>query len=375
MHISDTSPLLCMNYLKSRIGMKKILQITSRADYGGGPEHLKHLISGLNSSFEFFIAAPADKPYFEIFKKYGTCIEIQHRKFSVWSLISLLKTVNKHRIDIIHSHGKGAGIYSRILGFMTGKPVVHTFHGFHYTHLNLFYRWFYLGIEKLFAYSTDVFISVSESEKNSCLNAGIVSHDRIVVVLNGVQIPTFRKRALTKKETTFVNISRLSWEKGMDVLIDIIKALSQKFRDFQLLIIGDGPERVNLERKVRESGIEKYVSFLGFRHDVSNLLEQADIYITASRGEGMPLTVLEAMAASLPVVASSVVGNVDVVVHGENGFLFNINNPDEASEYLLKLINDNALYDSMSIKAYRTIADKHSLAKMCAEIANIYNKF
>ena len=354
--------------------MKKILQITSRADYGGGPEHLKHLISGLSSSFEFFIAAPADKPYFEIFKKYGTCIEIQHRKFSVRSLFSLLKTVNKHSIDIIHSHGKGAGIYSRILGLITGKPVVHTFHGFHYTHLNPFYRWFYLGIEKLFAYATDVFISVSESEKNSCLNAGIVSHDRVVVVLNGVQIPTFRKRALTKKETTLVNISRLSREKGLDVLLGIVRTLSQKYQGFRLLIIGDGPERVNLERKARECGIEKYVSFLGFRHDVSYLLEQADIYITASRGEGMPLTVLEAMAASLPVVASSVVGNVDVVVHGKNGFLFNINKPNEASEYLWELINDNALYDSMSINAYKTIADKHSLDKMCAETASIYNK-
>lgn len=354
--------------------MRKILQITSRADYGGGPEHLKHLISGLSSSFEFFIAAPADEPYFEIFKKYGSCIEIQHRKFSVRSLFSLLKTVNKHSIDIIHSHGKGAGIYSRILGLLTGKPVVHTFHGFHYTHLNPFYRWFYLGIEKLFACATDVFISVSESEKNSCLNAGIVSHDRIVVVLNGVQIPTFRKRALTKKETTLVNISRLSREKGMDVLVNIMGTLSQKYQDFRLLIIGDGPERVGLERKVRECGIEKYVSFLGFRQDVASLLDLADIYITASRGEGMPLTVLEAMAASLPVVASSVVGNVDVVVHGENGFLFNINKPNEASECVQKLINDKTLYDRMSKNAYKTIADKHSLAKMCAEIAQIYNK-
>lgn len=353
--------------------MKKILQITSRADYGGGPEHLKHLIAGLHSSFEFFVAAPPDKPYFEIFKKYGSCIEIQHRKFSVRSLISLLKIVNKHGIDIIHSHGKGAGIYSRILGLMTGKPVVHTFHGFHYTHLNPFYRWFYLCIEKLFAYATDVFISVSESEKNSCVKAGIVSGDKIVVVLNGVQIPSFRKRTLTKKGTTLVNISRLSREKGIDVLLDIVITLSREYQDFQLLIIGDGPERAKLERKTRENGIEKFVSFLGFRHDVSNLLEQADIYITASRGEGMPLTVLEAMATSLPVVASNVVGNVDVVVHGVNGFLYNINKPNEASECLLKLVNDTALCDSMSKNAYKTIADKHSLAKMCAEIANIYN--
>lgn len=353
--------------------MRKILQITCRSDYGGGPEHLKHLISGLNSVFEFVIAAPADEPYFEIFQKYGLCIEIQHRKFSVRSLISLLKTVNKHKIDIIHSHGKGAGIYSRILGLMTGKPVVHTFHGFHYTHLNPLYRWFYLMVEKLFAYATDVFINVSESEKNSCLTAGIVSNDRIVVVLNGVQIPTFRKRALTKKVTTFVNVSRLVREKGMDVLLDIVKALSQKYQDFRMLIIGDGPERVSLERKVCGLGIGQYVSFLGFRHDVSTLLEQADIYITASRGEGMPLTVLEAMAASLPVVASNVVGIVDLVVHGKNGFLFNIDKPNEAAGYLLKLINDYALYESMSENAYQTVSDKHSLAKMCAEIANIYN--
>ena len=105
-----------------------------------------------------------------------------------------------------------------------------------------------------------------------------------MVVLNGVQIPRSGKRALAKKETTLVNISRLSREKGMDVLLDIVRSLSQSIRVLDCSLSVMAPERVSLERKARECGIEKYVSFLGFRHDVSNLLEQADMYITASRG-------------------------------------------------------------------------------------------
>lgn len=353
--------------------MGKILLITSRADYGGGPEHIKQLISNLNSEFKFHIATPGDEPYFEVFKKYGSCIEIPHRKFSARSLISLFKVINEHGIDIIHSHGRGGGIYSRILGLMTGKPVVHTFHGFHYQHLKPLKRWLYLSSEKLLANFTNIFINVSESEKVSCLNAGIVSKDKVVVVPNGIRIPAFTERILNKGKLTLVNISRLSPEKGVAILLDIVKSLSLLYADFNLVIIGDGPERAHLKKKAYELGIEKYISFLGFRKDVSGILASADIYVTASRGEGMPLTVLEAMVRSLPVVASNVVGIVDLVEQGKNGFLFDINRPEQAAEYIMKLIKDNALYESMAKNAYQTVADNYTIEKMCKKIANVYN--
>lgn len=333
---------------------------------------MRQIMSCLNQVFEFYIATPRDVPYFEIFKKYGLCIEIPHRRFSARSLISLFRTIKEHKIDIIHSHGRGAGIYSRILGLMAGKPVVHTFHGFHYQHLKPLSRWLYLGSEKLLANFTGIFIHVSESEKISCLNARIVSKNKVVVVPNGIRIPAFAERIPNKGKLTLVNISRLAPEKGVDVLLDIVKSLSAQYRDFSMIVVGDGPDRANLEQKALALGIEKYVSFLGFKTDVSGILASADIYVSASRGEGMPLTILEAMASSLPVIASDVVGNRDLVIHGKTGFLFDMKKPEEAVDYILKLTNDASLYKVLATKAYQQVAKNYSVDKMCERVKDIY---
>ncbi len=116
--------------------MLSILHITSRSDYGGGPEHIRQLIKRLSPSFNFFVACPEDGQYHSAFETYARCVPIPERKFSLSRLYALYRFIGDNGIDIIHSHGKGAGAYSRPLGLMTGRPVVHTFHGFHYGHLS-----------------------------------------------------------------------------------------------------------------------------------------------------------------------------------------------------------------------------------------------
>ena len=112
----------------------KILFITVRADFGGGPEHVYRLIDILTPEIEAFVACPKDYPYWDRYQKLlgsDHMIEIPHRKFAVLRLVYLLRYVRCKGIELIHSHGKGAGAYGRILAFLTRKPCVHTFHGVH----------------------------------------------------------------------------------------------------------------------------------------------------------------------------------------------------------------------------------------------------
>lgn len=340
------------------------------------------LIKRLSAAFKVYVACPNDVPYFAIFGKYAEVLEIPCRKFSVASLIALYKAVREKDIDIIHSHGRGAGVYARLLGAMTRKPVVHTFQGVHLWHLSPLRKFLYLFVEKAFARVTDVFINVSESERKTCENANFYSRKFRVVPI-GVEVPPMRRPPLDTREGrvrpdrrrfTLINISRLSFEKGVDVLLKVVKALADSGADFKLLLAGDGPERKKLEKDAKALGIEKYVVFYGAVSDADKLrlLESAHVFMNTSRCEGMPIAVLEAMARSLPVVATDVAGNKDVVISGENGFLFDITRPEEGARRIVELMRTPALYEQMSTGAYRTMTEKFSVETMCESTKEIY---
>ena len=221
---------------------------------------------------------------------------------------------------------------------------------------------------------TDVFINVSESERSTCLNANFYSKRKFTVVPIGVEVPALRRCRPGSGTFALINISRLSYEKGVDILFDVVRVIVSTERNFKLFLAGDGPDRKNLEKSAKALGIERSVVFLGSISEAAKqqLLESADIFITASRGEGMPIALLEAMARSLPVVATDVVGNRDVVIHGKNGFLFDINSPEEGAKRVLDLMKNPAMYEEMSKNAYLTMTEKFSVESMCERTKEVY---
>ncbi len=347
--------------------------ITVRADHGGGPKHIANLLKGLFSKFEFYVACPNEEPYFNIFSKRAICVEIPHRKFSVSAFLGLVKLIHSKNIDIIHSHGKGAGLYSRLLGLLTGKAVIHTFHGFHYQQLSEIKRQLYLNYELIFSHFTKGFINVSQSEQSECIKVNIFERSKSFVVPNGVELPSGKKSIILNKPIRIVNISRLSREKNIDDLIKIISMLKRDCLAVEVKIVGDGPQRSELEMKARQYGVSDIISFLGFRDNVDSILKSSDIYLTTSRGEGLPLSVMEAMAHFLPVVASRVPGHTDLIQHGRNGFIFDLDKPEDASKFIINLATEPSLFNLMAKNAHETIKDKYSTEAMCERIAEIYN--
>lgn len=352
--------------------MLSILHITSRSDCGGGPEHMRLLIKRLSSSFSFFVACPENGPYYSEFEKYARCVPIPARKFSLHRLYALYRLIGVHGIDIIHSHGKGAGAYSRPLGLMTGRPVVHTFHGFHYSHLSALGRLSYIAAERALGRLTDVFIHVSQSEKELCEGAGLKCRGKAYVIPNGVDVPLPVDRKARKGIFTIINVTRLAPEKGVDILLDAIKELKRIKDGFRVIVAGDGPEKERLVKKAGDIGISGCVEFVGFRNDVPKLLEEADLFLTCSRGEGMPISLLEAMARGLPVVASDVPGNSDVVKNARSGFLFSLDSPAGCAARIKGLMDDEALYRRMSEAAYKTALSEYSVDRMCESTMAMY---
>ena len=148
---------------------KKIIYITVRSDFGGGPYHIDLLIDNLKGDFDIYVAAPLNKPYGFKWQKFlgkNKFFELPFRSFKVSSFLRLIRFIKSNSIEILHAHGKGGGIYGRLTKiFLPGVFVIYTFHGFHILNYNLMVRKFYILVERLLSRFTDLFINVSQGEK------------------------------------------------------------------------------------------------------------------------------------------------------------------------------------------------------------------
>ncbi|WP_426208416.1 glycosyltransferase [Massilia sp. TWP1-3-3] len=350
-----------------------ILLLTVRADHGGGPEHMLSLLKGLHRRHRFIIGAPAGQAYSQRFAEYGALAALPFRRFSLRAFLQLARLVRREGVTVIHSHGKGAGIYGRLLGLVTGRPVIHTFHGFHFRHLSPPKRLIYLTIERWLARCTALLLNVSMSESQMCAEAGLLAGGRGVVIPNGVAVsPELAPHRERTPPAILINVARHEPEKGVDGVLAIAQVLSARAFAYELWLVGDGEQAQQLRAQVHSAGITERVRFLGFRDDVATLLCSADLFVSASHGEGMPLTLLEAMAAGLPSVASDVVGNQDVVENGRTGFLFALNAPQQAADAIMGLMADPTLYQRCAQTAHARAREKYSVEAMCERIDQVY---
>ena len=232
-------------------------------------------------------------------------------------LIELYRLFRRERPDIVHANSSKAGILARIAAPLARVPIrVFTVHGWAFSAYTGLASTLYRVADRLVAPLTSRIVCVAESERESGLRAGTCSARRTVVIPNAVDVRAQPRASLEAVPPMIMSVGRLKAPKDF---VTLARALARLDRgSFTAVIAGDGPDRERVLGELR--GVE-VVDLLGDRDDVPELLAQAQIFVLASRSEGMPVSVLEAMAAGLPVVASDVGGVGEVVVDGETGLL------------------------------------------------------
>jgi glycosyltransferase involved in cell wall biosynthesis len=314
----------------------KVFHVLRSSNVGGATEHLKLLLEGTRKTLDNYVfACPGDE--FSSFKKLCG----KNRVFSLTSRVlgnnSLIrKEVERIRPDIVHMHGRGASIDVRVSERYPFKPrFVYTLHGFHIEGDNVLARMLYSHFENRHYSFVDRFIHVSESEKEAF--RGIIKHydeGKHVVIPNAVKhlpeenyytseevgntisIPEVKKLLLDKDCIKFICIARLSYAKGVDILIEAFsRFLMESKRKAFLVIVGDGPERNSCEKLIAKLELTGKVFLAGKIDNARRLLKAFDAFVLTSRWEGMPLTILEALDAGLPVIATDVPGIRDLPDH------------------------------------------------------------
>ncbi|RJP60756.1 MAG: glycosyltransferase family 1 protein [Ignavibacteriales bacterium] len=357
-----------------------ILQISVRADIGGGPEHLYNLVKGSTQKFNYFIAAPNDKPYLELFRSLvgnDNIIIIPHRKFRVSAFLSLREFIKKNNISIIHSHGKGAGIYGRLLALITGKRSIHTLHGFHIGKYNLLQKQLYFFIERILSIFSQKIIAVSEGEKKHILESNICSESKILVIENGIKIPDqfISQENFNQTPKKLMHLTRFDYQKNTSQLISICNELKERkeLNNFQFNIYGEGEEFEAFKQQIIDLELENSIILKGADPNAREKLVEGFCYISTSRWEGLPISLLEAFAVGLPVICSDTTGNNDLVKNNFNGYLYDISDPSQAVDYLLNLSADQELWSKLSTNARDFVTNNYSLEKMISKIEQVYD--
>jgi glycosyltransferase involved in cell wall biosynthesis len=226
-------------------------------------------------------------------------------------------------------------------------------------------------------------IAISQGEKKILVKGGINSR-KIKVIPDGIDYSPFeeatsidylRKELSFEPEDFLVGIvAHLADHKGHEYLIEATRILKQKAPRIKMIIVGEGPLQLKLSKKVKEIRVEDMVFFLGFREDIPHILSSLDLFVLSSKIEGMGTSIMDAMASSLPVVATRVGGIPEVVVDGETGLLVPPKNPEALAEAVLRIYNNRELAEQLGQKGHEVVHAKFSAEAMAAKIIKEYDR-
>jgi glycosyltransferase involved in cell wall biosynthesis len=199
-----------------------------------------------------------------------------------------------------------------------------------------------------------------------------VSDARVRIVANGIDVSQYPARQDGRPIRRIVTVANLRKEKAHEVLLEAAALVMRRFADIELLFVGDGPRRSELEAIARQHGVDRQTRFLGHREDVPAILADSDLFVLPSRSEAMPNAVLEAMAAGLPVVAARVGGLPEIVDHQRSGVLVAPDDPRALGFAMLDLIQWPEHAYALGQKARETIVRDYSFERMVAAFEELY---
>lgn len=266
------------------------------------------------------------------------------------------------RPDIVAVHSSKAGTVGRIAAKSMHIPSVFTAHGWSFTEgVSPKKQQLYRLIEKFLAKQTDAIIAVSNYDANLAQEARINPKYGLHVVHNGIEK---RTRSSTIRNKNIVMVARFQAPKRQDLLLQAFALLEDK--EVTLTFIGDGPTKKEVEKLAETLGVKEQVIFKGDQQDVKGYLEEASIFVLMSNFEGLPISIIEAMAAGLPIIASNVGGVQELILTNENGFLVD-NDTSELQRYLTQLLADESLRQRMG-------KESRALFEQSFQFKNTYRK-
>jgi len=365
----------------------RVAHFLDKLFYGGGQRHVQLLAKHLRQyGFDSVIVSTNRHEFAREFESDG----IPFRQVGCLSLNSILSVLRSHRIDIIHVHGTRFSISLRLLRPVLGVPVVLTLHGNHARKYALLpgskwraAAWARRSLDRFLNRYLDMLICVSEEDLRLLTESGQANPGKSTVIHNGLPVESYAPpatvgRALRKSPTrgryVVTCVARFAYAKGHRYLLEAIPEVTAAIPGTEFLLIGDG----ELMEKIRTTAYKvmalspETVQFLGVQPDVRAYLWDSDLFVLPSLWEGMPLALIEAMAAGVPQVATNVCGNREVVAAGVTGELVEPADGPALASTIIKLLRDHQLRRRYAENSLARARERFGVEKMVESTRQTY---
>jgi glycosyltransferase involved in cell wall biosynthesis len=365
-------------------GKIKVLEVIQQGEIGGGESHLLTLIGNMDTNrFEPVVIALSNGEMIRRLTAMGIKNYVVKTRlpFNIFTWKRIRHILQENQIDIIHTHGARA--LSNIIypASRLSIPVVHTIHGWSFhDHLPAWKRKLRIKGEKFLTGKATLNIAVSESNRKIGLQQ--FGAFNAVVVNNGVDLSIYGTGNATNirgefnipaKAVVISFVARFIHDKNPLPLIKAFNNIYKNFPDTYLLMVGDGPARMDAIQLAKNLDIANNVLFPGFRSDVPAIFAASDIFCLLSIKEGLPVSLIEAMAMKNAVIATNVQGCIDVVTNEQDGLLVSLNGLEqECSSALQKLLADPEKRQKLAFNARKTVEERFNAINMARKIEDVY---
>ena len=368
---------------------QRILQLVA-SSHGGAATHVRDLAFGLpRDRYHNIVAMPLDGG--NVTPAMFTAQGIEFVPVAItngfkWrELRQLQALIQEKNIDLIHAHGARAALFGRlaVLGLRPRPRLVFSIHGFATPFHPTPKRQLYLWLERTLQGVTDCTIAVAQAEADLFLSFGLTTPDKMRVITYGIDVERFassppdltalREELRLGIGPILLTVCRLNIPRDFKSLLIALQRVQVEFPTVKLLIVGDGPQRAEVEQLITLLGLNETVQITGFRDDIPDLMALADVYVLTSYGwEGYPISTMEAQAAGVPVVVTDAGGSKEAVLHEQTGLVVSKQNSDALAVALWKFLGDRDMRQRFGKAGQLRAREEFTVAQMVAKIRQVY---
>lgn len=373
--------------------LTNILFVITKLELGGAQKHLLSLIDNLDiKKYKIFVFTaqkglllPKITARKEVITKKSTFLDRPiHPVKDLFALIEIYFFIKKNKITLVHTHSSKAGILGRFAAKLAKvEVVIHTVHGWSF---NDFQHWvirnIYIYLEKTAAKFTHKLIVVSNYDKQKGLNNKIGENNKYQVIYYGINFSEFNQKkscfrtdnAISKDTLIVGTIGCLKPQKCPQDFIRLAYLTLQQIPNIKFVLAGNGVllNKINLE--IKKLGLQKSIILTGWRDDIADILSCIDIFVLTSLWEGLPISVLEAMLMSKPVIATDTGGIKEVIKQTESGFLVKPHDIKNMAEILITLLKDKKSRETIGENAKNYLCLNFQLQNMIAANQKLYDE-
>jgi len=353
--------------------MMRIMYVIATLDAAGAERQLVHLATGLDRSrFSPFVCCltrggelleaklrSADVPY---------CVLRKPFKFDLRVVLQLMRRMRELRPNIVHTWLFTANAFGRTAALLAPVPHIVASE----RNVDEWKTCVHRAIDRWLARRSDMIVANAQAVREFCIREGIAP-EKVCVIPNGIDVGRFgaaRDEALRRswgaRADSFVigTVARLSEQKGIDVLIEAFARVASTEERARLVIVGEGEHEAKLRGQAAATGFGERIGFVGFERDVPKALASFDCFVLASRWEGLPNAVMEAMAARCPVVATDVGGTRELVRTRQTGLLVPAEDAAQLADAIREIMQHPGLAASVATNARKLVESEYSVRRM-----------